>query len=79
MKNAMEKFNPLFKRISDRISTPKIQLNDDHYVAIIVAYAPTLGKSEQNPSIWEEFYDQLNSLTSEHKKHKPSERETSKS
>ena len=37
---------------------------------LLLHMPPTLGKSEQNPSIWEEFYDQLNSLTSEHKSNK---------
>ena len=53
--------------INDRVSTAKIQLNDDHYATITVTYASTLGKSEQSPSTSEGFYDQLNSLTSEHK------------
>ena len=41
-----ESLNPRFKRISDRVSTTNIELNDDHYATIIVAYAPTLGKSK---------------------------------
>ena len=65
-----ESLNPRFKRISDRILTAKIQLNNDHYATIVVAYAPTLIKRKQNPSIREEFYDQLNSLPSEHKNNK---------
>ena len=47
-----------------------MQLNGDHYATIIVADAPTLGKSEQNPSIRVEFYNQLNNLTSAHKNNK---------
>lgn len=55
-----------FLNPSHRISIAKIQLDDDHCATIIVvAYAPTFGKSEINPSIREKFYDQLNSLTSE--------------
>ena len=38
--------NSHFKRISNRITTAKIQLNHDHYATIMVAYAPTLGKSK---------------------------------
>ena len=59
-----ESLNPRFKRISYRTSTAKIQLNGNHYVTIIVAYASTLRKSEQNARMREEFYDQINSLTS---------------
>ena len=59
-----------FKRISDRISTTEIWLNNGHNPSVLVVYAPTLRKSEQNPTIKEEFYAQLNSLTSEHKNNK---------
>ena len=41
-----ESLNPRFKIISDRISTAKLQLNDDHYATIIVAYAPILRKRD---------------------------------
>ena len=50
-----EFLNPHFKRISDRISTTKIQLNDDQYATIIVAYAPTIRKSKQNPASEKNF------------------------
>ena len=59
-----------FKRISDRISTTEIRLNNGHNSSVLVTYAPTLRKSEQNPSIREKFYAQLNSLTSEPKNNK---------
>ena len=65
-----ESLNPRFKRISDKISTAKIKLNNDHHPTITVVYGSTLRKSEQNPIIKEEFYDQLNSLSFEHKNHK---------
>ena len=65
-----ESLNPHFKWISDRISNANIHLNDDKYVTVIVAYASNSRKSEQNPSIKGKCYDQLNSLTSEHKNNK---------
>ena len=49
-----ESLNPRFKRISDRVSATKIELDDDHYATIFVAYTPTLGKSK-SPASGENF------------------------
>ena len=65
-----ESLNPRFKRVTDRISTVSFLLNKDHFVNIIAAYAPTQTKSEENPQVCENFYNELDRLTSVHKKDK---------
>ena len=45
-----ESLNLRFKKISDRVSATKIELNDDHYATIIVGYTPTFGKSKSPAS-----------------------------
>ena len=57
-----------FIRISDRICAAEIELGEsnDHQkkkLIFIVAYAPTLIRSESNEEIREEFYDTLNETT----------------
>ena len=61
---------PRFKRISDRISTASVKIDNNHYANIIVAYAPTLTRSEDEPQLREEFYNQLDKLSTKHKKNK---------
>ena len=47
-----------------------IKLNNDHHLNIVTAYAPTLDKSEKDPQIREEFYNELDKVTCQHKKDK---------
>ena len=47
------------ERITDRICTAEIELQQSNNVFVIVAYAPTLKVSEENPNVREEFYDAL--------------------
>lgn len=54
--------NPRFKGVSDRTSATSIQLDENHYVTIIVPHAPTLGKSQQNFHLRETFHNELNSF-----------------
>ena len=65
-----ESFKPTFKRISDRISLATIKLNNDHHLNIVTAYAPTLDKSEKGPQIRQEFYNELDKVTCQHKEDK---------
>ena len=51
-------------------TTAVIQTDDKHFMNIIVAYAPTLVKSEKEPQLREDFYDVLNKLTNDQKKNK---------
>ena len=53
------------ERITDRICTAEIELQQSNKVFIIVAYAPTLKGTEENPNVREEFYDALNKVTKE--------------
>ena len=64
-----ESLHPHFSRISDRIIKADFKLKD-HQVNIIAAYAPTLTKSEEDPKLREEFYDELEVVTAKHKKNK---------
>ena len=45
--------------MNDRMVTANITLDKNRHINIIVAYAPTLVKSEKEPQIREEFYQQL--------------------
>ena len=63
-----DSFHPCFKRISDRIATANCKLDEKHHVNIIVAYAPTLIKSEKDPQIRKNFYCQLEQVTSKQRK-----------
>ena len=58
--------NPRFKGVSARTSATSIQLDENHYVTIIVPHAPTLGKSQQksqqNFHLRETFHNELNSF-----------------
>ena len=65
-----ESLQPHFTRISDRIVKANFKINKDHQVNVIVAYAPTLIKSEKDPQIREDFYDELNKITLQYKKDK---------
>ena len=65
-----ESLKPHFKRISDRISSATIKLDNNHHLNIVTAYAPTLEKSEKEPQIREDFYNDLDKITSQHKKDK---------
>ena len=58
--------NATFQRITDRICVAEIDLEGDSTkkkLFIIVAYAPTLGVSEKNPNVREEFYRTLTQVT----------------
>ena len=61
---------PHFLRITDRIATANCQLDEHRQANIIVDYAPTLLKSEKDPQIQEDFYNELDKTTSKHKKNK---------
>ena len=61
-----ESLKPYFKRISDRISSATIKLDSDHHLNIVTAYAPTLEQSEKDPQIREDFYNDLDQITSQH-------------
>ena len=63
-------FRPRFKRITDKISTTSFQLKDKHEAHIIVAYAPTHAQSQKEPQIREDFYSELEKVTSKHAKKK---------
>ena len=60
-------FRPRFKRITDKISTTSFQLKDKHEAHIIVAYAPTHAQSQKEPQIREDFYSELEKVTSKRK------------
>ena len=47
------------ERINDRICLCEIKLKENKTIYVIVAYAPTLKKSEVNPEIKENFYEAL--------------------
>ena len=53
----------VMNRITDRICTAEIDLNDTKKLIVIVAYAPTQVVSEDNPSIREKFYNDLSEIT----------------
>ena len=59
-----------FKRISDRISSATIKLDNKHHFNIVTACAPTLEKSKKDPQIRENFCNDLDKVTSHHKKNK---------
>ena len=63
-------FCPRFKRITDRISTASFQLKDKHEAHVIVAYAPTHAQSQKEHQIREDFYNELEKVTSKHAKNK---------
>ena len=65
-----DSLHPRFKRISDHIATANCKLDEKHHVNIIVAYAPTLIKSEKDPQIRKNFYCQLEQVTSKQRKNK---------
>ena len=65
-----ESLKPSFKRISDKISLATIKLNNYHHLSIVTAYVPTLDKSEKDPQFREEFYNELDKVTCQHKKDK---------
>ena len=65
-----ESLKPHFKRISDKISSATIKLDNKHNLNIVTAYAPTLEKSEKDPQIRDDFYSDLDKVTSQHKKNK---------
>ncbi len=50
----------VFKQLSARVCRSDVELRNRKLV-LIVAYAPTLTKSEKHPDIREEFYQQLDS------------------
>ena len=53
-----KELQPTFKQLSGNLCKCEINLKNRKLVAI-VAYAPTLSKSEKNPEIRESFYEQL--------------------
>ena len=57
-----EKIAAIFTRVNDRICFPKIQL-DKYKVVLLVAFAPTLAISDQNPATKEDFYESLSEVT----------------
>ena len=59
-------FRPCFKWITDRIATASFQLNDKHKAHFIVAYTPTHAWSQEERHIREDFYNQLEKVTSKH-------------
>ena len=61
---------PRFKRVTDRIVTASFQLDQTHQANVIVAYAPTLARSEKEPQICEDFYSELEKITLKHVKDK---------
>ena len=63
-------FRPRFKRITDRISTASFQLNNKHEAHVIVTNAPTHARSKKEPQIREDFYNELEKVTSKHAKNK---------
>ena len=65
-----EALNPRFKRISDRILTANIKIDENHQMNIIVAYAPTLEKSEKYPELREDFYEILDKTIKTYNKSK---------
>ena len=62
--------NPRFKRITDRIAIACIKVNSQHAINIVVAYAPTLVRSEKNPTLREKFYEPPDEMIRKHKKDK---------
>lgn len=66
----VENIKPRYKRISERIIKAGIQIDETHYLNIVVAYAPTLEKSEKDPKVREEFYDALEETIRPHIKDK---------
>ena len=65
-----DSLHPRFKRISDRITTSNSKQDVKHHLNIIVAYAPTLIRREKDSQIGEDFYRQLDQITSKHNKDK---------
>ena len=61
---------PRFKRIKDRIVTASFQLDETRKANVIVAYAPTLSRSEKDPQLREVFYSEQEKITSQHVKDK---------
>ena len=57
-----EKIAATFTTVNDRICFAKIQL-DKYKVVLLVAFAPTLVISEQNPAIKENFYERWSEVT----------------
>ena len=75
-----EELQTKFSRISDRIIQASLQLKDRsktstnkvkyHQVNIIAAYAPTLIKSQEDPTVRDNFYNELENATHAHKSNK---------
>ena len=61
-----DSLRPHFQRITDRIATANWQPDEHRQANIIVAYAPTLLKSEKDPQIREDFYNELDRITWKH-------------
>ena len=59
-------FRPRFKQITDRIPTASFQINDKHKAHFIVAYTPTHARSQKEPQIRQDFYNELEKVTSKH-------------
>ena len=59
-------FRPRFKQITGRISTASFQINDKHKAHFIVAYTPTHARSQKEPQIRQDFYNELEKVTSKH-------------
>ena len=51
-----------FKPISERVCRIETSINNNQKLTLISAYAPTLDKSEKNPDVSEQFYNELNSV-----------------
>ena len=51
--------NPIFSTISERICTVSVKTEEGRTLHCISAYAPTLKRSEDDPKIREDFYEQL--------------------
>ena len=62
-----EEIPATFTRVNDRICYAEIQLNKYKFT-LLVAYAPTLIISEQNPVIREDSYESLREFTNRIKK-----------
>jgi len=53
-----KELNPVFKEINERFCKCEVKL-DNRKLIVIVAYAPTLQKSEKNTEVRDDFYEQL--------------------
>ena len=51
--------NPDFERINDRICKAELNIDIDHKLVLIIAYAPTLIVSETDPQKRIDFYEKL--------------------